>query len=294
MLIVGLLIGLGVSLLWTLRRCFFRVEEGTIAVITRFGRAQARGARDLVTRSPGLHTKLPWDEVIHVSLMEQTLDLSGEEGERTAMTDDGTILRFDAHLRYVPDRAELYHFLFEIARPVEHITGAFTSLLRNEIANFRGPDAGEPEATSASRASDDVSSYELIRRERRRLNARISAFSAEQIGRRYGIHFNAVDLAEITPPDELADALNAVMNAKSDASARYFRAEGECAQRLVAAEQGVAIATERARAVETEILGLGEYLIALEDRLILAPYVARRRAEVLSESRARFVKEDVR
>ncbi len=106
------------------------------------------------------------------------------------------------------------------------------------------------------------------------------------------MHFVAVDLADILLPDELADALNAVMQAQSEAEAQLFRAEGECQQRILASEHGVRISRTRATAIEVEILGLTSFLEELENRGVLDAYVARRRAEVTSESRALFLKEE--
>lgn len=70
-----------------------------------------------------------------------------------------------------------------------------------------------------------------------------------------------------------------------------FRAEGECQQRILAAERGVDIARARAAAVGLEIKKLAGYLAELEAKGVLDAYVARRRSEVLGESRAVFLKE---
>jgi hypothetical protein len=59
----------------------------------------------------------------------------------------------------------------------------------------------------------------------------------------------------------------------------------------MAAEQGVAIATAKASAVEAEIDELGRHLETLDRQGVLDAYVARRRAEVLSDARTLFVKD---
>jgi regulator of protease activity HflC (stomatin/prohibitin superfamily) len=307
MFALGVGLGLGVYLLSVLYRSSFRVEEGYLAVLVAFGRAQTSdGKRKLVTYRPGIHWKKPWERAVFVSMKEQTLDLNREEGGGTAMTDDGTILRLDSFVRYVPVQNELYEFLFGLEHPLDHITGLFTCLLRNEIANFRGRetptitrDGERPEAPMAIDAplsvrfdfGNQAGSYALIRQHRRLLNERIESFCREKINDRYGVHFNAVDLADILPPDELADALNAVIQAHSEADALLHRAEAECQQRMLAAERGVAIGTARAQAIETEIRKLSDYLADLDRNGVLAAYVARRRVEVTSEARTLFFKE---
>ncbi len=290
----GILAGALIVLAFYLRRCSFRVEEGHVAVLTTFGRAEHEPGdpKKLRIYRAGLSFKWPWQKAVTVSTKEQNLDLSGEEGGRTAMADDGTILRFDSILRYVPVERDLYRFMFGLNKPLEHITELFTCLLRNEIANFRAP--ATPAHVDSQRAVFDEQggSYALIRRERNLLNGRIAEFCQNEVGNRYGVRFAAVDLKDILPPDELADALTAVIHATAAAAAAFFRAEGECQQRVLASEAGVEIAKARARAAETEILLLGGHLAELDRASVLDAYIDRRRKEVYSESRARFVREE--
>jgi regulator of protease activity HflC (stomatin/prohibitin superfamily) len=298
MLELGLALGFLLYLVTIAYRCTFRVDEGHLAILVTFGKAETVDGKKgrLVTYGPGLHAKKPWQRVIVVSMKEQTLDLHGESGGGAAMADDGTILRLEPFVRYVPVEEDLYEFLFGMHRPLEHINGLFTCLLRNEIANFRVPSEGSTALTAESRFDFEkqAGSYALIRRERRLLNERIEAFCREKIAYRYGVRFNAVDLADILPPDELADALNAVIQAQSEADARIHRVEAECQQRILSAERGVKIARAAAGAVEAEIRKLAAFLEELDTRAVLDAYVARRRAEVASESRALFVKEATR
>lgn len=293
---IGIAAGLSLYALFVFYRCSFRVEEGHLAILVAFGKAETLdGRQKLKTYGPGMHWKKPWERVVLVSMKEQTLDLNREEGGGTAMADDGTILRLDSFVRYVPVQTELYEFLFGLERPLDHITGLFTCLLRNEIANFRGRDPqnenGESSLTRRFDFASQAGSYALIRRERKLLNERIESFCRHKIDDRYGVRFNAVDLADILPPDELADALNAVIQANSEADAHLHRAEAECQQRILAAERGVAIAAARSQAIETEMRKLCSFLDELDRKNVLDAYVARRRAEVTSESRTLFLKE---
>lgn len=292
MLMFGLACGLVLYAVVMAFRFTFRVEEGHLAVLTTFGRAETSdGKQKLVTYKPGLHQKKPWQKVVHVSMKEQNLDLN-DEGGGMAMADDGTILRLDSFVRYVPVEEVLYEHVFGVEKPMEHITGLFTCLLRNEIANFRGTQDEQGETLSKRfDFATQAGSYALIRRERKLLNERIQQFCHDKIDNRYGVRFVAVDLADILPPDELADALNAVMQAQSESEAMLFRAEGECQQRILAADRGVRIANTRASAIEVEIRTLAAFLHDLETSGVLDAYVARRRSEVTSESRALFLKE---
>ena len=150
-----------------------------------------------------------------------------------------------------------------------------------------------PTSARARAFAEQGGSFALIRRERGRLNKSLERFARAQVGERYGVRFNAVDLIDILPPDELDAALNAVMHAQTEADAMYFRAEGECQQRVLAAQRGIAIAKTRAEAVEREIEVLGESLAALAREGTLSAYVERRRDEVLGEARTTYLQERV-
>lgn len=301
MLVLGLAIGLFGYLALVAGRCFFRVEEGHLAVLTRFGAALGDPAKPegLRTFGPGLHSKWPWDKVSPVPVMEQSIDLSGEQRGRSAMAADGTVLRFDSILRFVPMESHLRHLLFGLRAPLDHVTSVFTCLLRNEIANFKSPGnttASTRNADDGHRigqpvsAEEDEGSYAVIRRERRELNLRIEAFCRDRIGADYGVKFVAVDLTDILPPDELADALNAVINARAEADALYARMEADCQQRVVAAERGVEVARRRAAASESEVLVLASFLEEMVKQGTLTDYVERRRNEVLSQSKSYFLR----
>jgi len=272
----GLLLFLGLLS----QRCWFRVEQGHQAVITRFGRALRQPNGRLQTWGPGLHVKSPFDQVLRQSSMDCSIELSGERAGTTAMAKDGTVLRFDSYLRYKVTDDGLERWLFELTRPIEHTTGVFTCLLRNEIARF-SDDHSDAEATEGS--------YGLIVRERRRLNDRIAEFAKQEMSERYGLEFHAVDLVDILPPDELAKALDAVMHARAEAETAFARGEAVAARRLLSAEHGVEVARQHAEAAEIEIRELGEFLKQLERTGTLDAYVSHRRAEIISQSKTLFL-----
>jgi len=298
----GFALGLLLLGAWVSRRCMFRVEEGSVAVLTTFGAAECSDPeqKKLATWPPGLHMKKPWQKVLAVQTMEQILDLSGEKA-RTAMAADGTTLRLDSILRYQPLEGRLADYLFGMKSPREHVTGLFTCLLRNEIANFGT--SGGLESGGRSRALDlairgpnpvtidthDMGSFALLRSRRARLNQDIAKFCHTQIGDRYGVRFNAVDLVDILPPDELAAALNAVIYAHTEAGTLYYRTEGDCQQRILGAEQGLEIAKAKAKSTELEMRKLAEFLTRLDEDSTLDLYVQRRRAEVLGDAKLLYV-----
>lgn len=276
------------------KNSYFTVEEGYIAVITTFGEVefQNRELRLVKICKPGLNRKFPWQKVHVVSAMEQIIDLSGAEGGKTAMAEDGTVLRLDSKLRFQVINTELYDYLFKLKNPIEHIKGLFTCMLRNEIASFKDETPNKEVSKMSSQYENlfQTGSFAVIRRERKRLNERIEKFCRDKISRHYGVKFDAVDLTDILPPDELAEALNAVINAQTDAEIRLARTQAECQQKVLSAEKSLEIAKEQAGAAEIEIKTISKYLEKLHQDNVLDFYVSRRKAEVYSEARSFFVK----
>lgn len=282
MLVFGILVGIGLYGLWRLKDCYFRVSEGEVGIVISFGAARRDNHGKLRTYGPGLHRKAPWQRVARVSLREHAIELAGENGSQRVMTDDGTVLRIDTILRYAPNLEDLDKLLFELHSPEPHISSLFSCVLRNEIANV----TQQSESQTA-----DLGSYARLRHERGLLSERLADFYRTKIGRRYGVEFRAADVTQILPPDELADALNAMMQAQAAADTALYRAESETQRKVLAAEQGVAIARARAAAAAEEVTTLGNELTHLAQAGVLEAYVQRRRSEILAESKLVYMKQ---
>ncbi len=298
MFVSGLIVGVLLIAALVGARSLVYVVEGEVAVLTRFGRALRQPSGHLNWLPAGLHFKQPWDDVLRVSVKEQCIELDADE-DRSVMTNDGIAVRYQCAMRMAPVLEQLEHYLFGLTRPTEHVVGSFSCLLRNEIANFSVPPGegivGTKDTPSVEQLIDSsLGAYALIRRERRALNQRVSDSGKRLIGDHFGVRLEAIDVRSFEPPEELRDALNTVVQAKSDVDAALFRAEGECQQRLLSARKGVAIATERARAIEVEMSELAAKLTELAKSNVLRDYVERRRAEVLSEARQVYVRASLR
>ena len=285
MLFYGILIGLFGYLVWSAGKLAMNVEEGEVAVLTSFGATQKLPSGALSVFNSGFHWKWPWQKVCRVSLKEQSLDLAGKTGGLTIMTADGTNLHVDSSLRYQAVRTALETFLFGLDQPHEHITRLFACLLRSGIANI---DSAREDVAQ----TDAESSFAVVRRERRRLNDRIAAFCNSEISGRYGVRFSAVDLTDILPPQDLVDALNAVINSRLESETAVAREEADCKRRILGAERGVEVAQARAEAVEHEIDGIGLFLGELADKKTLSDYVSRRKTEVMTQSKTLYIRSD--
>ena len=270
-LIVGLLIGAALVALYLFVRSGFRIDNGNLGVLTVFGRF-VRDRASVRTYGPGLHWKAPWARVIEVSLAERSVSMTEEGALSFVLAGDGTRLRVNARLRYRVDPARVMTYLAEAKDAREHLRGLFQLIVREQIARFE-------------QRPEELSAYTALRLRMNELQQRTLDAMKAPAREEYGVEVIAVDYLQVDPPEELVDALNAVITAESEAHALVARTDLQCQQRVLSAEQAVAIANAHALAVEAEIRTVGQELASLADRGVLRDYVHRRRLEVLGGSR---------
>ncbi len=270
-LVIGALIGAALVAVYLFLRAGFRVDNGSAGVLTIFGRF-VRGADGRVrTFGPGLHWKAPWAAPLVVSLAERSLALDEKSKSLEVLATDGTRIRVNARLRYRVTEPGVARFIADARDAVEHLCGLFQVTVREQVARF----AQKP---------DELSAYTSLRLRMHELQQRIQDAMKQAALDEYGIAVVSVDLLQIDPPEELVDALNAVITAESEARALVSRTELQAQQRVLAAEQAVAIANAHALAQEAEIRTVGIELATLAERGVLRDYVQRRQIEVLGES----------
>jgi len=287
---IGFSIGLIIYFIFMIKNSFFQVNEGSIAILTSFGKALSykNASENIKIYEPGLHLKFPWHKIKMISTMEQMIELSGEEGGTMTMASDGTLLRIDSKLRFTPLKSNIYSFLFSLEKPLEHIKGLFVCLLHKEIGSF---ESSKPKTEiNTIKLNNQISSYASIRSDRGVLNKKILDYCKNKITDNYGIQFNGVDITDILPPDELADALNAVINAQSEAQRLFALTEAECEQKILSAQKGISIAKAKAKATEEDIKKITEILETLQMNGTLGLYLERRSCEVFSDSKFSYIK----
>lgn len=273
-LIYGILAGTAVVALYALVRAGFRVDNGNMAVLAVFGRFERDPSGAAKTFGPGLHWRAPWAQVIPVSLAERSMSLGGTPDKPAAieaLASDGTRIRVNARLRFRVDPTRIATYLAESKDAIDHLCGLFRLTMREQIARFE-------------QRPTELSAYTALRLRMNELQQRALESMQHAALAEYGIEVTSVDLLQIEPPEELVDALNAVSTAESEASSLVARTELQVQQRLLAAEQAVAIANARALATEAEIRTVGAELSTLAEQGTLRDYVARRRTEVLGGS----------
>lgn len=270
-LLIGLGLGAALVLATLVIRSGFRVDNGNVAVLAVFGRF-VRDGNKLRVYEPGLHWRAPWAQVIHVSLAERSMPLDDKHPSIEALAADGTRIRVNARIRYRIDPARIATFLADAKDAVDHLEGLFRLVVREQIARF-------------SQRTEELSSYTALRMRMPELQQCTQQAIAGPALEEYGIVVTSVDVLQLDPPEELVDALNAVITAESEANMLVARTDLQCQQRVLSAEQAIAIAKAHASACESEIMTVGAELGMLAERGVLRDYVARRRLEVLGNSR---------
>ncbi len=276
MFVIGVAIGLSLVAAVVFRRSFFVVHEGEVALLTSFGRPV--GGDTAKSFGPGLHRKAFWHEVHRAPLREELVTLEWD-GSTSVLAHDSTPLGIEAtvRVRLVPEK--LGTFLFGTDHAREHVAEMLECVVRGEVAHF----APEP---------SDLTAFSRLRRDRRQLVSVMERSCASTLADHYGLEFRAVDVSGLSPPRELEEALNAVMQAEASARAQLEHALAACEQKRVAAREGVGVAEAKARAVHDEMVTLAGYLSGLKTRGTLSDYVNHRRAEILNQSKTVFVRSD--
>ena len=270
-LLIGIAAGAGLVLIALIVRAGVSVDNGNIAVLSKFGRFVRDGQGAVVTLEPGFHWRAPWAHAHVVSLAERSVGPGNAESAIEALASDGTRIRVNARLRYRVDPKHVTTFLAEAKDAPHHVAWLFRQRLREQIARFE-------------QQPGELSAYTAMRLRMNELQQRaLDALKAEALAE-YGVQVIAVDLLQLDPPEELVDALNGVITAESEANQLVSRTELQCQQRTLSANHAVTIAHARARAQEHEIRTVGTELATLADQGVLRDYVARRRLEVLGGS----------
>ena len=169
-IVMGMVIGFAA---WFLVRYLvagvYTVNKNERAVKTRFGRAERVGTASTladpiaaylsaeekprydfpqvrVIPPGGPYFKWPWERVYKVNVSTQTVNMAFDP-ETPAANQGGTILEavtkdqlntgLSGQIRYRVSEKNLYAYIFGVKRPIVHVMGYFTSVLRERIAKPR-------------------------------------------------------------------------------------------------------------------------------------------------------------
>ena len=325
-ILLGLLIGfVGWFLVRYLVAGLYTVDQNERAVKTSFGRAERLGnattlqdpmAESLlpeekerytypqvhVIQPGGPYFKWPWEKIYKVSIATQTMSMAfdpetptANQGGRVleAVTKDQLNTGLSGQIRYRVSDKNLYAYVFGIKRPIVHVTGYFTSVLRERIANFEAPRPAPAAASTGSAiptpeiatAAMGVSINDL-RKNLRDLNEHMDR-ECKSSEARYGIALDASLITGIDPPGEVESALAAINTAYNQVSSDISLAQAAADQKLVQSKTAVEIETLKAQAEVEPLRALAGQLRELKNTGpdALSGYVRNVRLRLFNEAR---------
>jgi regulator of protease activity HflC (stomatin/prohibitin superfamily) len=273
------------------------VDQNERAVKTSFGRAErlrdATTLQDPIAESlhpeerdrycypqvrvippGGPYFKWPWEKVHKVSIATQTLNMAYDPETPTAnqggtiveaVTKDQLNIGLTGQIRYRVSERNLYAYLFGVKRPIVHVMGYFTSVLRERIANFEAPPPaapkpGAPIPTPESATAAMGVSINDLRKNLPDINDHMDR-ECKSSEARYGIALDASLITGIDPPREVESALAAINTAYNEVSSDISLAQAAADQKLVQSKTAVEIETLRAQAEVEPLKALAAQLL---------------------------------
>jgi regulator of protease activity HflC (stomatin/prohibitin superfamily) len=208
-----------------------------------------------------------------------------------AVTKDQLNTGLTGQLRYRVSDKNLYAYLFGVKRPIVHVMGYFTSVLRERIANFEAPAActtptGLPIPTPEIATAAIGVSINDLRKNLRDINEHMDR-ECKSSEARYGIALDASLITAIDPPREVESALAAINTAYNQVSSDISLAQAGADQKLVQSKTAVEIETLRAEAEVEPLKAMAGQLreLKLSGPDSLSAYVRNVRLRLFSEAR---------
>ncbi len=248
----------------------------------------------------GPYFKWPWERVYKVNVATQTVNMAYDP-ETPEANQGGTILEavtkdqlntgLKGQIRYRVSEKNLYAYLFGVKRPIVHVMGYFTAVLRERIANFEAPcvptgskDGSIPSPDIAA-AAIGVSINDL-RKNLRDINEHMDR-ECKSSEARYGIALDASLITGIDPPGEVESALAAINTAYNQVSSDISLAQAGADQKVVQSRTAVEIETLKAQAEAEPLKALAQQLRELKQSGpdALRAYIRNVRLKLFSESR---------
>ena len=303
----------------------YTVNQNERAVKTSFGRAERIGVATMATDPIAEHLtaeekerynfpqvrvippggpyfKWPWERVYKVSVSTQTMNMAFDPETPTA-NQGGTVLEavtkdqlntgLTGQIRYRVCEKNLYAYLFGVKRPIVHVMGYFTAILRERIANFEAPPPppivkdkeGVIPTPEIATAAIGVSINDL-RKNLRDINEHMDR-ECRSSEARYGMTLDASLITGIDPPGEVESALAAINTAYNQVSSDISLAQAGADQKLVQSRTAVEIETLKAQAEAEPLKALAQQLQELKKSGpdALRAYIRNVRLKLFSESR---------
>src|SRR5919106_2240652 len=246
----------------------------------------------------GPYFKWPWEKIYKVHVSTQTANMAHDPETPTA-NQGGTVLEavtkdqlntgLSGQIRYRVSEKNLYAYLFGVKRPIVHVMGYFTSILRERIANFEAPPP--PPKPEGHLATPEIATAAIgvsindLRKNLRDINEHMDR-ECKSAEARYGIVLDASLITGIDPPAEVESALAAINTAYNQVSSDISLAQAGADQKIVQSKRAVEIETLKAQAEVEPLKALAAQLTELKRHgpLALGGYLRTVRLKLYSQA----------
>ena len=150
--------------------------------------------------------------------------------------------------------------LFGVKRPIVHVMGYFTAVLRERIANFEAPPPAPAALSGIAIPTPEIATAAIgvsindLRKNLRDINEHMDR-ECKSSEARYGIALDASLITGIDPPGEVESALAAINTAYNQVSSEISLAQARADQKIVQSKTAVEIETLKA---QTEVGNIAE------------------------------------
>jgi regulator of protease activity HflC (stomatin/prohibitin superfamily) len=209
-----------------------------------------------------------------------------------AVTKDQLNTGLTGQIRYRISEKNLYAWLFGVKRPIVHVMGYFTAVLRERIANFEAPAPAPAPPSTPGVPTPEIATAAIgvsindLRKNLRDLNEHMDR-ECKSSEARYGIALDASLITGIDPPQEVESALAAINTAYNQVSSDISLAQAAADQKLVQSRTAVEIETLKAQAEVEPLKAVADQLRELQSSGpdALAAYVRNVRLTLFNQAR---------
>ncbi|HAH71023.1 MAG TPA: protease modulator HflC [Succinivibrionaceae bacterium] len=226
---LNLIIVAFVVVVFALFQCCYVVSEGSIGIVTRFGKVTRSDDATLNVMQPGLHFKVPF--IDKVKIMDSRIQTIDQSANRFVTSEKKDVI-IDSYVKWQIEDAATYYLTTAGGNRMqaeELLSRKINNSLRSQIGRLTiheivsGQDSDRTENEFDSQKTADNSTLGTTKRDEVMQNALRDIGSS---ARDLGVRIIDVRIKQINLPPEVSNSIYQRMRAERDAVAKLHRSQG--------------------------------------------------------------------
>ena len=226
---LNLIIVAFVVVVFALFQCCYVVSEGSIGIVTRFGKVTRSDDATLNVMQPGLHFKVPF--IDKVKIMDSRIQTIDQSANRFVTSEKKDVI-IDSYVKWQIEDAATYYLTTAGGNRMqaeELLSRKINNSLRSQIGRLTihgivsGQDSDRTEDEFHSQKTADNSTLGTTKRDEVMQNALRDIGSS---ARDLGVRIIDVRIKQINLPPEVSNSIYQRMRAERDAVAKLHRSQG--------------------------------------------------------------------